>query len=571
MKMCVLRSLGAVLSGGALSLCFPPFHQTWLVWGWLWLLFPILWTARSKKQAFAFGYLAGFAFWAVNMKWILTVSWVGVIAIAAYLALYFGFFALFAATAGNPWRKETPVARSIAQRFRECGRSLGFAALLGGFWCGLEWIRGWFLTGFGWNGLGVTFYDTLVLAQNAEFIGVIGLSFLPVFFSAVVVQVARRFYRHSMKEGAKFLYWDLATCLIVLMIALSVGTARLSLVHNEDVIKADILLVQQDIPQLAHQVTWTANEIIDGFIELTENKLSEIDEAAAKELIESQGAPTSIRRPDMVVWPETALLDRFYRQGQSQPMAGAPLEGALSYFRRLGQFVHLTGVVETDLETNESWNSILQITPENERATYRKQHRVLFGEYIPDIKILRQLYEHSAGVEYYDNIAAGKGNEGLSFMIRGEAVEMIPSICFEDTVPRQTRKFVKDIPQVIVNVTNDGWFQESEGAAQHFANARFRAIEIRRPMIRCANRGTTGIISVTGSTIDPVNHERRELIDENGSHFTRGTLLASVYIPRSPIRTLYSLYGDWFAVLGLVSALLWLIIIRIWPSYKSSH
>ena len=82
-------------------------------------------------------------------------------------------------------------------------------------------------------------------------------------------------------------------------------------------------------------------------------------------------------------------------------------------------------------------------------------------------------------------------------------IQLIPSVCFEDTVGRLTRKFVRTEPQLIINVTNDGWFKDSEAARQHMANAKFRAIELRRPMVRSANTGVSGIISTTGSLVDP--------------------------------------------------------------------
>jgi apolipoprotein N-acyltransferase len=104
---------------------------------------------------------------------------------------------------------------------------------------------------------------------------------------------------------------------------------------------------------------------------------------------------------------------------------------------------------------------------------------------------------------------------------------------------------------MIVNVTNDGWFKESPGAAQHFANARFRAIELRRPMLRCANTGVSAAVTATGVTIHPDGSgKRQELRDGNGSHFTRGHLLAEIDIPKNPPLTLYAVIGDW-GVIGL--------------------
>jgi apolipoprotein N-acyltransferase len=132
-------------------------------------------------------------------------------------------------------------------------------------------------------------------------------------------------------------------------------------------------------------------------------------------------------------------------------------------------------------------------------------------------------------------------------------VQVIPNVCFEDTVGRLTRRFVRHEPQVIVNVTNDGWFKESEAAAQHMANARFRAIELRRPMIRSANTGVSGIISAAGSLVDPATGDRQIVEDENGNHFTRGNLYGHAYAPVDSPLTLYAVAGDWFAWLMLVS------------------
>jgi apolipoprotein N-acyltransferase len=119
-------------------------------------------------------------------------------------------------------------------------------------------------------------------------------------------------------------------------------------------------------------------------------------------------------------------------------------------------------------------------------------------------------------------------------------------------VGRLVRKFTRPGPQVIINVTNDGWFKESPAAAQHFANARFRAIELRRPMLRCANSGVSAALDSTGSADDPNSWKQQILTDENGSHFTRGSLLTELKIPLNPSFSLFAVIGDW-GILGLAA------------------
>lgn len=574
----LVRSIIAVASGLALALCFEPFNQDWLVWGWLWVLLPVLWTTsekRTKLKGFGLGFLSGFGFWLVNLKWLWTVTGLGAVVIAAYLALYLGVFGAFAAKCGNPWRSESKLPTSIGSRVYEASRSLGYAAVLGGLWCGLEWIRGWMLTGFGWNGLGVAFSKSLILAQNAEFIGVIGLSFLPVFLSVVVVQVMRRFYQQSVGGGVKLLHWDFAIALLVVMAAFTLGTMRYSAMQNVEVVEGKALLIQQNIPQVAGTVSWEPQKIVDGFIELTEAGLEEADrrgEEALKEMKPEESV--EVPRPDLVIWPEACLPAWFY-QTKRGLYSGPEMESALDYVMAMGDFTLVTGINEVAgdpaAENANFYNALMVQNKAGLRQTFRKNHLVYFGEAMPDVQLFRDLYESVTGVEFGYGMTKGEDFEPLTMEVDGIKVGVIPSVCFEDTVPRLERKFVRDGAQVILNVTNDGWFHESEGGAQHFQNALFRTIELRRPMLRCANRGVTAVVSATGATRDPWLKEERRLIDEDGDYFHRGFILSSFYIPTNIGVTVYARYGDWFAVGGLIFAVGWYVVKRFRKKYDGSY
>jgi apolipoprotein N-acyltransferase len=166
-------------------------------------------------------------------------------------------------------------------------------------------------------------------------------------------------------------------------------------------------------------------------------------------------------------------------------------------------------------------------------------------------------------VEYGGSFTPGESVEPLPVPnASGTVIGVIPTVCFEDTVPRLTRMFVRPGPQVIVNVTNDGWFKQSPAAAQHFAAARFRAIELRRPMLRCANTGVSAAIDSTGSTAHPDTGKPQVLVDPQGSHFTRGSLLTELKVPLHPSFSLYALIGDW-GVIGLaLLGVLWPRLVR---------
>lgn len=574
MKKGSLRLLGAILSGVVLAMSYVPFDQGWLVWGWMWLLLPLLWSTGGRRKSFrgfGLGWLAGMGFWVINLKWLGTVTWPGAVALSAYLALYFGFFGAFASGAGHPWRREFRVTSTIRDRFRESTISIGYSAVLAGFWCGLEWLRGWVLTGFGWNGLGVTFANHLVLAQTAEFVGVTGLAFLPVFMSAVAVQTVRRFYRQFRADEVKMLHWDFATALVVIMLAFTLGTIRLSSATNAPKIRGRVLMVQQDIPQVAGNIQWEPQRIVDGFIELTERGLEEADAETARRLMERAGegeegeVVAEMGSPDLVVWPE-ACLPAYLQRKESGETAGGPIiESIFEYVTSLRDWSLVTGINEYEGDDpmdpeSDLYNSMLIDGGSVDRQSYQKTHLVILGEYIPDLPFLHDFYEQTTGVRFFANTTPGTDFEPLEIELGGQRVGVMPSICFEDTLGRVTRRSVRKSPQLIINLTNDGWFQESEGAAHHFRNGLFRCIEMRRPMVRCANRGVTGVVSVTGSLVDPFTGEKRQLVDDKGSHFHRGFLLASVYVPTDGEVTLYAAFGDWFAATGLGVGGGWIVL-----------
>jgi len=149
----------------------------------------------------------------------------------------------------------------------------------------------------------------------------------------------------------------------------------------------------------------------------------------------------------------------------------------------LGDYSLLTGcdVLEPAGEShvsaalfNKSWDS---------SQLYHKVHLVPFGEYLPLRPILGPILEGILPSDF-DH---GSSTEPLT--LAKPDIQIIPLICFEDTDGNLARKFVRDQPQLIVNMTNDGWFLHSHQTEQHTANAIFRAIELRRPWCGRVPRG----------------------------------------------------------------------------------
>ena len=124
-------------------------------------------------------------------------------------------------------------------------------------------------------------------------------------------------------------------------------------------------------------------------------------------------------------------------------------------------------------------------------------------------------------------------------------MQVAPLICFEDTIGELVRHFVLPTEtnpgaNLLVDITNDAWFLHSAGSHQHLANAIFRCVETRRPMVRAANTGVTCFINEFGRVT-------QVLRDETGSTFGEGLLTGQVKVPTEHELTLYTRHGELFA------------------------
>ena len=560
------RWLAVVASGLLVAGLFAPWDATALVWV---ALVPLLAALaglperRAGWMGFLLGWVAGMVSFGVQLHWLATVSWLGALVLPAYLACFWGLFGAFAATWGHPWRGADPERETEWLGATLAG--LGRAFVLASVWAGLEWLRGWLFTGFGWNGLGVAFHDTLVMAQAADLLGVAGLSWLVVFFQALLLQAGRRIARGAA-DGRKRPRLDFGLGALAVGLVLAYGLVRMATLGSGESVRLRALLVQNNIPQDAAVRLWPEWKIHLAYEEQTAAAFEALAaedaarlERAAEAADEGEEAVVALRSPHWVIWPESALSGRILRTEDGK--WGTWQENQVTFLKvreAAGMDFHLIfGAHELEAESlgrqllarenGRAFNSLAVLPPDDQLITYRKRHLVIFGEYIPfveQIPLLKRIYEQQSGAEYGGAFSRGDSTDPLEMEVAGRGVGVIPSVCFEDTVPRLARRFVREGPQVIVNVTNDGWFKESAAAAQHFANARFRAIELRRPMVRAANTGISAAVDVLGSTRHPEEGGEQVLRDPERGHFTQGWLLAELDVPLDPPGSLYARIGD---------------------------
>ena len=495
------RLLLALGSGVVLALAYAPYGLTLL--GWVApaaLIVAAL--GASVRSAFFLGWLQGAVYYGLSMPWIYTVMrrygplpaiQAGAVFVLFILATSV-FHAAFAAAIA--WLgKSSPEKACLAAPF---------------LWVAMEFaLMHLPAIGLPWNLLGYVASANLALVQLTAITGIFGLSLLVAAFNALCAWAVLQ----SSKERTASLQWLAGTAAALIVIALT--GPRFVPEPGADHIAH---LVQTNFPvSLNYPSNWM--QIHAG----------EMDQ------LEKISIDAGQRNPGIVVWPEVpapfSLQDAEFHAR------------AVSIARGAGHGF-LVGVIDfKSLGNGHSapTNSAALLGPDGALDfIYDKIHLVPFSEYVPwrnwfffarDLTGL--IGDFQAGTQY----KVGQISGG-SFSVY---------ICYEAIFPNEVRRFALAGAQLLINISDDGWFGGSGAPAQHLAMARVRAVENRRWLLRDTNTGVT-------VSVDPYGRIAARLAPD-----TRGQLNAP-YAFRSDL-TPYARWGDWLAWLCVLAALVlvWMI------------
>ena len=234
--------------------------------------------------------------------------------------------------------------------------------------------------------------------------------------------------------------------------------------------------------------------------------------------------------PDLVVWPEAAtprplLGDEITYDQVKELTSATPAD-------------FLIGSIYYESNPRGDYNSAILLSDHAAKAQiYNKTHLVPFGEYVP--------FRHSfpplswiVGDRVPYDFDAGKGPGVLELSSR--TVKIAPLICFEDTLGDLTRGFAGLGAQLLITITNDGWFEHSVATRQHLANAQLRTVETGLPLLRVADTGIS-------CYIDRLGRLQQTLHDPAGNTFIEGIMNTTVQVPVHPVQTFYTRHGELFA------------------------
>lgn len=509
--------LAAVFSGLLLVAAFPPLDIPECAWI---ALVPLILACRSVKQqqVWKLGFLAGVSFWLFTMSWLHYVTVAGWIMLCLYCSLFMIPFAVLT----GAWLKARDPAKWMY--------NLGYLVLAPLWWAGSEYLRSSLLTGFPWNTLGTSQSSFVPLLQPASWGGVYAVSAILVLFNAGVATIILRYRGSRMRWGSNA-HPEILLPLLALAMVMSMGLRSVREARGVET-PVHIGLVQPNIPQIDK---WTEDTIPLIFQRL---------QTLTSDLHQD-------RDLDLIIWPETALPDDVRNQPDCFELVRRLVEGKTPL---------LVGSMDTGFAKDGKpvyYNSsFLFDTNATLVQGYDKQHLVLFGEYTPFEDVLpfiRVLTPNQA------SFTAGTNSTVFTIPEKPE-VAFTSLICFEDVLPYLSRKAVLAGARLLVNQTNDAWFEKSGASRQHLAHCVLRCVENGVPAVRAANTGVSCSIDRNGIV-------RQVLQNDTGNTFIANSMKVWTMVPgREMPLTWYTRHGDLFGkgcLALLVGSLCWLYVGRL--------
>ncbi len=468
-----IKCLLAFMLGALSALAMAPFN----IWVVLFLTFTslylILKQCKAPIHAGLTGWSFGFGYFCFGLYWIgnaLLVEgnnfiWAWPLAVAGLPALlsFFPAICLFF------WKK-------LYKQELELSTFVGFVCAF----ALSEYLRSMLFTGFPWNLFGYTWGNTPVMAQLVSISDIYMLTFLTILWASSFAL----FFTSKINSYKKISFF-LLIATTILTCALY-GKNRIESYSLKTLPDKKIILIQPNIKQ---EEKWKPENLTPNFLQLinmTENQLQSADIKNDTEMF--------------IIWPETALPLFFSEDIGVKNRIRQTLE-----IGPKNKTFLITGALTKGKNDGEFHNSLLVYNQKGEITNmYHKSHLVPFGEYMPLENVI-----DIAPIVGFKGFQSGGGPKTLEIT---DTFKISPLICYEIIFPNNVINRNETTPDVIINITNDGWYGHSTGPYQHLMQSRFRAIEEAIPVIRVANTGISAVITPLGEVVRAIELETEETI-----------------------------------------------------------
>ena len=425
-----------------------------------------------------------------------------------------------------------------------------FVSILGltGLWTLLEWSRLFILSGLPFNPVGLTLSSSLYSLQFASLGGIYGLSFWVILTNFILLR--------AWLYDFRWMRWSFALLIVVFPYAFGLGHLFFHTFYfNHHSERLNVVLVQTALPIEENLTFQSADEARLFVLNEWKHSLSTLKQHVGKSIdlivfpeylvpygtfhsvfsLEEAKALFYDTFPDLVsplAFLHNASLEPFWKkQGESWLVPNAYLAQVIANLFQAQVLIGLedSTYVEKEPRKIESVSAAFHFIPNGQQFPphYAKQVLVPMGEYIP--------------FEWCRTLAAQYGIRGSFTCGKGATIfeGRVPfgvCICYEEMYGHLMRQNRLKGAELLVNLTNDGWYPHSRLPKQHFDHARLRTVENGIPLVRACNTGVTAGIDSLGRTVAILGEDPLKEQDVADALFLE--------VPLYHYSTLYTRFGD---------------------------
>ena len=475
-----------IFLGGATSLSLPPFN--YLIINFLtftsFFIFLIKKSNKHKntKLFFFYGWLFGFGYFIVNLYWIsisLTFDQsfkflipLTIFLIPGFLALFYGLIAYF----------------FIILKPKKIVSSFLIFSLIFGI---VEFIRGSILTGFPWNLIAYSFSNQLEILSITSIIGTYGFN---LFCISLFASPAIFILRDTRK--------DIGVCIFFFITLIFFHIFGSS--YEEKFNKADKKIYDYKVRVIGSNISLDRFYSNVDSVSVIEDliKISNLDESEKIILIWPEGILPDILQEELIEYHW--LFDKKFNENHLLALgihSQSINNGFIDYYNSFSIYDHKLNLLDS----------------------YNKINLVPFGEFLPFENILRSVGLKSI-TNNYQSFSSGDERNIIQIKQQNFSLKILPLICYEIIYSGK----ISDNSNfdLIINISEDGWFGQSIGPKQHFVHSIFRAIESGKYVLRSANNGIAGIINPLGIIEHKVEFGQSGYIDFNESRKIQPTVFS---------------------------------------------
>jgi len=431
---------------------FAPFNQYWIVYpafiGFFLLLDVV---QKTTQHYFLISFTFSIAMFISCLHWIyvsmdlfggmpMAVSILLIVILCAYLALF------------------PTLALWLSTRFLWLPKAPRYLLLTPVLWLVSDWLRGYILTGFPWAYLGYSHADT-PLAGFAPILGVQGITLAIMMISGALTLLIQK--QKTLLNSA------------LIFSILIIGFVLQKQQYTQPQPAIMVSLIQGNIDQNSK---WQKDQLYPSLFKYLDLSETGLDQQA-----------------ELIIWPESAIAALEIDMQQFLQ----PLSVNLAKKNK----TLITGIIGYTLATQKYYNTIIALgkLPVNEQYAlttknrYQKYQLLPIGEFVPFEELLRPLAP-------YFNLPMSSFQRGAEIQpnLQSAQTKLAAALCYEIAFPELLRKNISEKTGILLTLSNDAWFGDSIGPAQHLQIARMRAIEFARPLLRSTNNGITAIFDASG-------------------------------------------------------------------------